>query len=287
MDNVVSNYIVAYEASDRGRDAVQLGVALARLTGAELKLCVVLPHTVAEPSRATPGSSSYFALLRDQAESWLAEALALVPSPVVATGHILWSESTAEGLLDAAAEFHSSRIVVGATGRGVLGRFTIGSVANDLLHASPIPVALAPAGYTAPDVIGRITCAIGTRSGWRALLASTAAITEGLAVDVRFVTLVEVDAARADAAHSGQEHLATVMAAFNELPHGTGSVTAEVAHGPSTDAAVEALTWRDDEIALVGSSRLAQRGRIFLGATAHRMLGALPVPLVVVPTDAA
>jgi nucleotide-binding universal stress UspA family protein len=46
---------------------------------------------------------------------------------------------------------------------------------------------------------------------------------------------------------------------------------------------VEQLDWRHDEIAFVGSSRLASPHRIFLGSTANRMLRALPVPLIVVP----
>ena len=50
------------------------------------------------------------------------------------------------------------------------------------------------------------------------------------------------------------------------------------------EAAVEALDWQPSEIAFVGSSRLAQPTTIFLGITAHRMLHALPVPLIVVPT---
>jgi nucleotide-binding universal stress UspA family protein len=289
MTDGVPNYIVAYEASSSGRDALHLGIALARLTGAELRVCLVLPHEVAAPAASAPGAASYFALLKDQAEQWLGDALAHVPVGVVATGHIRWSESASEGLLEAAQEYASHRIVVGASRGGVLGRFTLGSVANALLHASPLPVALAPAGYTAPDAISRVTCAIGTRPGWRELIDSTAAITEGLEIDVRFVTLVEVDAAHAGPATSapGREHLETVLAEYETRQRGSGAVSAEVAEGSTAAKAVEALEWRPDEIALVGSSRLAQRGRTFLGATAHRMLQALPVPLVVVPIVAA
>jgi len=34
-----------------------------------------------------------------------------------------------------------------------------------------------------------------------------------------------------------------------------------------------------------GSSRLAEKNRIFLGSTANKVLRALPVPMVVVPRD--
>jgi len=285
----VANYVVAYEATERGKDAVALGVALARLTAAELRIVLVLPFEVGQPAKAQPGASTYFSLLQAQGEEWLAEALAFVPSDVTATAHIVWADSTSEGLIQAATDFDTDRIVVGAGRGGVLGRFTIGSVANALLHASPVPVALAPAGYVAPERISRITCAVGTRKGWDTLLDSMVAISEGLDVDLRFVTLVEVDASRKDlekeAGAIGAEHLAEVLDYFTPKATNSGSVTTEIAAGTSLEGAVDVIDWRSDEIALVGSSRLAQRGRIFLGTTASRMLHALPVPLIVVPFE--
>ncbi|MBG6054723.1 nucleotide-binding universal stress UspA family protein [Salinibacterium sp. CAN_S4] len=286
-----ANYVVAYEATDRGRDAVQLGVALARLTAAELRICLILPTSTAVPAKVPAGASDYGSLLEEQGGTWLREALDLVPPDVTATTHLLWAESTSEGLIRASTQFDSDRIVVGAASAGVLQRFTVGSIANALLHASPVPVALAPRGYVAPSAITRITCAIGTRPGWTALLDSMVAISEGLPVDLRFVTLVEVDAARSgpgtDVSAASAAHLASVVEHFEKDSSSRGSVTTEVAEGRTVEDAVEKLDWRADEIALVGSSRLAQPSKIFLGVTANRMLHSLPVPLIVVPTAAA
>ena len=58
-----ANYVVAYEATDRGRDAVQLGVALARLTAAELRICLILPTSSAVPAKVPAGASEYGSLL--------------------------------------------------------------------------------------------------------------------------------------------------------------------------------------------------------------------------------
>lgn len=281
-----ANYVVAYEATERGRESVELGVALARLTGAELRICVVLPQSTAVPAKVPASAADFEGILAQQAQLWLDEAVEKVPSDVVATTHVLWAESTSEGLIEAATTLDSDRIVVGAARTGILQRFTIGSVANALLHASPVPVALAPRGYRAPERISRITCAIGTRPGWQALLDSMVAISEGLEVELRFVTLVEVDAGAARPV-SSDEHLLTVLDYFSEREKTEAILSTEVAEGPTVEAAVEALGWRDDEIALVGSSRLASPSRIFLGATAHRMLHSLPVPLIVVPNHAA
>ena len=285
----VANYVVAYEATERGNDTIELGVALARLTHSELRLCLVLPHHPSTVPAARVGAASapdYEALLEQQSLEWLEQGRARVPADVVATTHLLYAHSTSEGLLEAARTFGSDRIVVGASRRGLMNRFTIGSVANALLHASPVPVALAPRGYTAPEQLTRITCAIGTRPGWESLLDSLLAFTEGLTVDLRFVTLVEVDAGRRHPAEQGasQAHLDAVLDYFSSRSRAHGAITTEVAAGRSVEAAVEALDWQKSELAFVGSSRLAQPTTIFLGITAHRMLHALPVPLIVVPT---
>ncbi|TFD02131.1 universal stress protein [Cryobacterium sinapicolor] len=284
----VANYVVAYEATERGNDTVELGVALARLTRSELRLCLVLPHhSSTVPARVGAVSSpDYQALLEAQALEWLEQGRALVPDDVVATTHLLYADSTTEGLLQAARTFDSDRIVVGASRRGLMNRFTIGSVASALLHASPVPVALAPRGYQAPAQLTRITCAIGTRPGWKALLDSLVAFSEDLTVDLRFVTLVEVDAGRRHPVEvtESQAHLAGVLEYFQSRSKASGTITTEVGSGHSVETAVEALDWQQSEIAFVGSSRLAQPTTIFLGITAHRMLHALPVPLIVVPT---
>lgn len=278
-----ANYVVAYEATDRGNEAIELGVALARLTAAELRICLVLQRSGAVPAKVPAAASDFDHLLEQEAHIWLESAIALVPADVVATPHLLWAESTSEGLLAAVADFRSDRIVVGAGRNGLLHRFAIGSVANALLHVSPVPVALAPRGYRAPERISRITCAIGTRAGWESLIESMVAISENLGVDLRFVTLVEVDAIGHRSSADSAAHLDHVLEHFARGSTASGAITTEVAEGRSVEAAVEALDWRADEIAFVGSSRLARPSTIFLGITANRMLHVLPVPLIVVP----
>lgn len=317
----VDNYVVAYEATERGNEAIELGVALARLTGAELRICLVLPRSSAVPAKVPASSADFDSLLEEQGRLWLAGAAARVPADVTATTHLLWADSTSEGLIEAARLFETDRIVVGAARDGILNRFSIGSVANALLHASTVPVALAPRGYQAPDQITRITCAIGTRPGWEALLDSLAALSKDLPVDLRFVTLIEVDAAHGRPARpkphpphvlapgghdhaapdstaagttttsartgppDGGAHLVAVLEYFRRKTTARGLVTSEVGTGPSVEAAVEALGWVPSEVVIVGSSRLARPSTIFLGITANRMLHALPVPLIVVPTS--
>ena len=56
-----------------------------------------------------------------------------------------------------------------------------------------------------------------------------------------------------------------------------------VTSGRHIEDAVNKLDWHDGDLIVVGSSRLAQPRRIFLGSTAAKMLRVLQVPMVVVP----
>ena len=60
-----------------------------------------------------------------------------------------------------------------------------------------------------------------------------------------------------------------------------------VGRGDSIEDAVAQLDWEPGEIVVVGSSRLAQPRRLFLGSTAAKMLRELPVPMIVVPRTTA
>lgn len=65
---------------------------------------------------------------------------------------------------------------------------------------------------------------------------------------------------------------------------GETDVEVVVAQGRTVGEAVDRLDWQDGEALPIGSSRLAQHRSIFLGTTANRILRALPVPMIVVPS---
>ena len=60
-------------------------------------------------------------------------------------------------------------------------------------------------------------------------------------------------------------------------------VSWSVVDGPTVESAVNKLDWHDGDVIMVGSSRLAQARRLFLGSTAAKMLHELPIPMIVVP----
>ena len=280
--------VVGYTATESGADAAALGARLARSLDARLHLVIVLPADGTR-SAAVPPERAYEDVIRNQGKKWLAEAMTELPQDLTRSGHVRFAESFAEGLIAAGEEFGARLIVVGAATGAVLGRHRLGGVASALLHSSPIPVALAPSGTAKADdaAVPRITAALGTRAGADVLLDEAVALAADSASALRLVSLVPFDvppgldtgAIRVVAGSHADEVLA---AAQEALPAGVAA-TVEQAPGDSVEDAVSHLAWLPGEVILVGSSRLAQPRRLFLGSTAAKMLHVLPVPMIVVP----
>lgn len=279
-------YVVGYTANERGRDALNLAAALARTQDAELDLVMVDP--VHSPYTAVyPPESGYRDLLEEQLEQWLSEGLAQVPDDVRAAGYIRNADSDAHGLIDAAEEFGAGLIVVGASSNGMFKRFTVGSVANALLHAAQVPVALAPHGYSRTAPLTRITCAVGNRRGAEDVLETAVRTAARSGLPLRLVSLVALDAPSRDenAVLEAHLHAEDRLAQARELAAGRCPVTAVVASGRTIENAVDDLDFDDGDIMLIGSSRLAANNQLFLGPTASKVLRSLPVPMVVVPRN--
>ena len=270
---------VAYLATPGGDDAVAVGEQIARTLGAEIDLCMVLPSDRSALA-TTPGG-----ILQREAESWLAAAAAGVPSDLKVTTHLSFDESSTAGLIAAAEAAGAEALVVGGAGGGIAGSLSLGSVVNDLVHASPIPVVIAPRGARLKhnDRIREVTCAVGTRPGAKALLDSALRLCRDTGTPLRLVSLVAVD--DADDLELAQQHAQKALdQAKAFLPEGI-PVSSRVATGTGVEDAVNKLGWHDGDVIMVGSSRLAQPRRLFLGSTAAKMLRVLQVPMIVVPKD--
>ncbi|MGO4122268.1 universal stress protein [Arthrobacter sp. YAF16] len=282
-------YVVGYSANARGRDAVNLAVSLARGRGASLDLVVAIPDAGVFNAAHAP-AAGYDSYLHQQAGEWLDEALSLIPADVPAKAHVRSGESDAQTLIEACDEFQADMLIIGATSSGLFKRFTVGSVASALLHAATVPVALAPHGYHRRDALTRVSCGLGSRAGAEKLLDFAVSMAVNREVPLRVVSLLTLDAGDSDeAADAAREyankHLAAALPADSSGAAPAAKADVVVAQGRSVEEAVDRLDWEDGEILLIGSSRLARSRSIFLGSTANRILRALPVPMIVVPSD--
>jgi nucleotide-binding universal stress UspA family protein len=284
--------VVGYLATSGGADAMALAVRLARTIGAEVEACIVLPPD--RPGPALVPTGGYDALLAEQAEKWVAEAQASVPEDIVARGHVSFDDSFADGLIREAGRLEADAIVVGGSGGGLAGSYSLGSVVNELLHSAPVPVAVAPRGTRNSNVerVREVTCAIGERRGADLLLDNAVRFSRAAGTPLRLVSLVALDptfgSLRGDdeavrdraLAHARQ----TLETAKSELPEGF-PVMSTIVDGPTVEEAVSKLDWQDGDVIMVGSSRLSVPKRLFLGSTAAKMLRVLEVPMMVVPRD--
>ena len=282
--------VVGYLATPGGADAVALGARLARTLGAELELCIVLLPDRAGTARLSVGD--FNDLISEQAQEWLRNAA--VPDDVVARSHVVFADSFADGLLQEVARLEADAIVVGGSGGGLAGPFSLGSVVNELLHSSPVPVVVAPRGTRHSDVerVREVTCAIGERQGADLLLRTAVRFSKAAGTPLRLASLVPLDPTfgqlRGDAdavrerALEHAEH--TLESAKEALPEAI-PVTSTVVDGPTVEDAVSKLDWRDGDLIMVGSSRLSAPKRLFLGSTAAKMLRVLDIPMMVVPRD--
>jgi nucleotide-binding universal stress UspA family protein len=284
--------VVGYLATPGGADAMALAVRLARTLNAEVEACTILPVDRWVP--ALVGTGGYERLLAEQAEKWLTEALVSIPKDVVAHSHVSFDDSFTDGLIREAERLEADVVVVGGSGGGLAGSYSLGSVVNELLHWAPVPVAVAPRGTRDSKIerVREVTCAIGRRQGADFLLDTAIHFSKAAGTPLRLVSLVALDPTfgtlRADADAVRERALAhaeeTLNVAKSELPEGF-PVTSTVVGGPSVEEAVNKLEWHDGDLIMVGSSRLSAPKRLFLGSTAAKMLRVLDVPMVVVPRD--
>jgi nucleotide-binding universal stress UspA family protein len=237
---------------------------------------------------------SYEDHLAEQAEHWLAEARASIPTDVVAGTHVSFDDSYADGLIKEAARVQADLIVVGGSGGGLAGSFSLGSVVNELLHSAPVPVAVAPRGsrHWSEKRVREVTCAIGERAGADLLLDTAVRFSRAAGTPLRLVSLVALDPMFGtlrgddDAVHQrALAHAEQTLETAKSLLPADFPVTSAIVEGRSVEEAVSKLQWRDGDIIMVGSSRLSAPKRLFLGSTAAKMLRVLEVPMVVVPRD--
>ena len=281
-------YVVGYSANARGHDAVNLAVSLARGRGASLDLVLVVPE-VQQFGAAHAPKAGFETPPERAGTQWLDEALALVPADVPAQAHIRTGDSDAQALIEAAEELGADVLVIGATSSGLVQavhhRFG-GQRAAPRIDGSggPGTPRLPPHGGPDPDQLrprhpggGRKAARLRHRHGGE----PDGPVAGGFPARAR-------RRRPGDAAEAAREYAEkTVAAAAPVNPSGVqlaARTDVVVAQGRSIEEAVDGLDWEDGEVLVIGSSRLAQARSIFLGSTANRILRALPVPMLVVPS---
>jgi nucleotide-binding universal stress UspA family protein len=289
-------YLVALTALG-GRDALSLGRVLARTGDVTLTVCVVVPQTWGHPSPARV-DAEYAAFLDRYAEDAIAEAREFLGDTVRAEYASTSAASATEGLITTATEAGAALIALGSARHGPLGRFTVGGITNEMLHLSPVPVALAPRGYrpTSEARLRRVTCAFSGSTQSQSAFDAAVQLSRRHAVPLRLTTFVVhegqmypsqvgYDAERLVAEQWRSQALEAQEKALATLPEDV-AVEAGVVSDRDWEGALDSLPWEDGEVLVVGSSRLGPVARVFLGSNSTKIIRSSPVPVLVIPRGA-
>ncbi|CAM3075598.1 universal stress protein [Dermacoccus abyssi] len=236
-----SRYLVAWGGDKRSQDALKLGSVLARTFDATLDIVYVVHHPTHTATLAI-GDTSFEKGVEKEARGWLKKAAKSVDKDLNVETHVAHDTSVTQGILRTAEQLGSAMIVIGA-GSGPGQPVAANPIVGGLLHASPVPVAMAPRNYRKKkfDTLSSLSAAIGPRPGAQEIVLEAA---EGVA----------------------RVGLPLVLISLVSLKH-----------------AVKKMDWDERTALMVGSSRLARGRTTFLGTSATRMLAALPVPMIIVP----
>ncbi len=279
--------IIGFEDTPEGSDALALGGQLAEALGARPLIvgAAAVPHEVLSVAEAK-------AALEAMTAGRLKEPARRL-SHLDAEAESVASTSAARGLHELAESRSAVAVVVGSSGRGVMGRLVPGTTAERLLHGSPCPVAVAARGYAA-DEIRPLRVAVAYDGSPEAALALEAGTSVARRWNSTLTLLTVVVAASAYYAPAAGSTLSIAelersheRQARERLDKGVARVApdlpahGQLLHGAPGEALVEVS--EDYDLIIVGSRSYGPLRRTLLGSTSRRLFNASHCSVLATP----
>jgi nucleotide-binding universal stress UspA family protein len=206
------------------------------------------------------------------------------------------SGSVTHGLLEATAQLGAAIIVLGESREPSLERLVTGYVTDELLHCSPVPVAVAPRGWPPAARVPRVSVAYSGDPRAAGTVHRAAAKAQALGLPLRIATMVVrdlqmypspvgYDAENLVANQWREQATAAQRDVCTTLPAGQ-RIECAIGDGATWADALASLGWLPGEVLVLGSSHLSLVERVFLGSNAKRIMRASTVPVIVVPRSA-
>jgi len=285
--------LVGYTPDNGGQEALALARSLAGCSEAAIVVCVVTPEVWGYPSLANV-DQEYGKFLEQHAEASLAQARTeMGETPNVRYEWIAASSATV-GLTQAAERAKADMIVLGSARDGAVGRLLLGGVTDELLHVAPLPIAIAPRGFSATASLSRITVAYAGGDTGRSTALHALGLAGAMKLPLRFASFAVRDRQMFPTLgiHNPEEVVidgwteqaqAELKTLHDEIAVTGYPVETDLSIGTSWDETLAALSWQPGELLMLGSSRLGTLQRVFLGSNAAKILRASPVPAIVLP----
>ena len=290
--------VVGYDPHGADDAPIRFGLAAARFTGAPLIVAAVYGgslgthrHVDAELEKEL-GADASTALdrlrMRLEGEDGVACEVRLVEASSAARGLTTVLEDEGAGLG-----------VVGATGRGAVGRAVIGSTAERVIHGAPCPIAVVPHGFDGGELESVGVAFTRSAEGEQALRSGTA-LAGAAGAELRVITVlhesqgVVVTPHASDVGRAGliEEHSAaqhrvaveqTVASAIEEVG---GSVHAEIdlVYGDPAETLLGFTSTLD--ILVMGSRAYGPTRAVLLGGVSRKVTARSSCPVLVLPRGA-
>ena len=273
--------VVGYRAGRVGLSGLALAVGLARSLNTSLTVATISPNDGAN-DLAGPSANEAAEYLRDLAGG--------IEVAYADRAH----RSVAGGLIEIVEDVDAELLVLGSLPSGGLGGVVIGSTADWLLHASPVPVAISPREYPASaGKLTRLTCAYSATPDTRDVVRRCVEFARRFGVPVRVITFavrgktMYPPQVGIDAEDSILQAWATQARETLERLKSDGVVADEVAlevvTGSSWKEALANAAWQDGEILALGTRPRGDIRRVLLGSRSGTIIRNSPVPALVLP----
>ncbi|WP_309066676.1 universal stress protein [Microbacterium sp.] len=291
--------LVGVSPGQRSASVMHLAAMLARSLDTDLIVAAVVPQTWSPLTHNT--DREWLDHMRDSADVVLDHAASVLVG-VKATFLQHTARSAHKGLLELIEKHQPDLVVVGSSSAGALGHIALGSVNDALLHASPVPVAIAPRGFRASDTarVSRVTAAYGGSDAAADVVLGAAGVAEEIGASLRIASFAVIPTGSVTAgvgtAERGvadewvstiEDHVRSLLDDVTALPRVPELDGAVVGMGDSWAKALEDVEWDAGDVLVVGSSTLGPLARVFIGSHATKVVRHSPVPAIIVPRRAA
>ncbi|MFC7643500.1 universal stress protein [Streptosporangium lutulentum] len=284
----IEHVLAGFVPDSRCRDGLALAVSLARQVGARLTVAYVHP-----PAWTTPGpgkiDAEWQAYIAEKTAQTLEQARRLlsdvgdVPIDYVSHGN----RGSGRGLAELATRTNADVVVIGSAPQGGRGRISLGSTADQLLHGSPAPVALAPRGYggSPPPGLRRLIVAYRRDPAAGQAVRQAVALAAQLDVPLHLITLV-VGGGRHSVVKGMLDRVREqVTADLRAVARGHRPlrVEVEVLEGRDVTTALAGVDWVPGSLLICASSQAGPLRRVFLGDVSLKIIRAAPCPVMMLP----
>jgi nucleotide-binding universal stress UspA family protein len=288
--------VVGYRAGKVGLSGLHLAVRAARTLDTSLTVATVVPKPWLTPSLARVDAEyerwadHLGADSAKEARRFLHPLADGIDVNFVQRAH----RSVSGGLIEALGEVDAELLVLGSLPSGGRGQVVIGSTADWLLHASPVPVAVSPREYRSyTGRLTRLTCAYSATPDSIEVVRRCFESAERFGLPVRVVTFAvrgktmyppEVGLDVEDSIlEAWASHAREVLEGLKTEGVIGEDVAVEVVTGHDWKEALEKVAWQDGEMLALGTSPRGDIRRVFLGSNSGKILRHSPVPVMVLP----